>query len=543
MKVHNRIRSYKEAFQLTYTGIDTFSEQLEEILDEFGVERKNRLRIQLSLEEALLRMQEHFGESQVVTGITGTSHGSPFIRLELIGEPFNPLSGIEEELADWGASLLTSVGLSPQYAYTWNKNELRLVLPRTEINPVMKLLIAILVGGLLGVVGFELMPFELRADIISMFLTPVFDVWSRTLNALAGPVIFFMVMTTMLNTQKITEKGGNRRRMFVRYFALCFAVGFVSVVIAAVQFRLHLVKDPFTSGKVPVMLEAIFGIIPENIFEPFTTSNTPQLILLAVVLSNAFMVLGERAGSLTQDVRRFHMTGSLIVEWVSQLVPLFTGLLLALEIWNGQTELLSQIWKPFFMSIVLSAIFFAAECGKLCQMLKVNMLEIIKKIRRPFEMSIKTGSLDASYGETIYSCSNELGIEQSFTAVSLPQGLVLYMPSSIVGILVFTAFAARLYNIETTLQWYIIAVVLGVVLFVATPPVPGANLLAFIAIFQELGIPREALVDAMIFDIVYGIFANAANQALLQIELCQQADRIGLLDRKKIKTPCASNGR
>ena len=80
-----KIRNYKEIFPLTYSGIDTFSETLEEILVEYGMERKNRLRIRLSLEEALLRMREHYGEAVNVTGLTGTSHGSPFIRLELLG--------------------------------------------------------------------------------------------------------------------------------------------------------------------------------------------------------------------------------------------------------------------------------------------------------------------------------------------------------------------------------------------------------------------------------------------------------------------------
>ena len=45
---------------------------------------------------------------------------------------------------------------------------------------------------------------------------------------------------------------------------------------------------------------------------------------------------------------------------------------------------------------------------------------------------------------------------------------------------------------------------LSVVLFVATPPVPGANLLAYIMIFAELHIPSLALIDAMIFDILFG---------------------------------------
>ena len=38
----------------------------------------------------------------------------------------------------------------------------------------------------------------------------------------------------------------------------------------------------------------------------------------------------------------------------------------------------------------------------------------------------------------------------------------------------------------------------------------------------------------MIFDVFFGIFANAANQSLLQLDLVLQADRIGLLNRKAL---------
>ena len=42
-----------------------------------------------------------------------------------------------------------------------------------------------------------------------------------------------------------------------------------------------------------------------------------------------------------------------------------------------------------------------------------------------------------------------------------------------------------------------------------------------------------ALLDAMIFDIVFGLFANAANQTMLQMTMTYQAKRLGLLHRRK----------
>ena len=126
-------------------------------------------------------------------------------------------------------------------------------------------------------------------------------------------------------------------------------------------------------------------------------------------------------------------------------------------------------------------------------------------------------------------------MNEAFTSVTLPQGLVLYMPSSIVGTLAITMFCAREYGFDATVSQYATMIVLDVLLFVATPPVPGANLLAYIALFGVLGISSDAFLDAMIFDILFGLVANAANQAMLQLEMVRQANRLGFLDRERLK--------
>ena len=109
------------------------------------------------------------------------------------------------------------------------------------------------------------------------------------------------------------------------------------------------------------------------------------------------------------------------------------------------------------------------------------------------------------------------------------------MPINVIGTLALTVYAASRFEITVTIVWFVVAMVLAVILFVATPPVPGANLLAYIAIFAQLGIASQTLIDAMVFDIVFGIFAAAANLAMLQLDLVIQANTIGLLDKDCLK--------
>ena len=139
-----RIRPYDKTFTLEAEHIDAFSDALEESLASIQTERQNRIRIRLSMEEALLRMRDHFGEQTVVTAVIDRRLRRPYIQIELEGDPFNPLSRAESDQEDWNSSLLTAVGLSPRYSYTGKVNLLKLTFPVQSINPVIKLVLALM---------------------------------------------------------------------------------------------------------------------------------------------------------------------------------------------------------------------------------------------------------------------------------------------------------------------------------------------------------------------------------------------------------------
>ena len=525
-----RIQNYKESFALNGENIDTFSETLETILSGIDMERQNRLRIRLSLEEAMLRMRDRFGEDAVVLASVGSRFKRGYIQLDLEGDPFNPLSNVDNELEDWSSSLLTSVGLSPRYSYSGRKNTLKLTLPVQRFNPVLQIVLAIVAGVLLGVLGNLFMSDSIRVDITDAVLVPLFGLWIRILNVLSGPVIFFMTITTILNTGKIAKRGGDSKGVIGRYFFFSVIMCLFAIVVAAVLFRPTMsneVNGQLASG----LFEQILSYVPAEVFSPFMESNTPQLLVMAFVLGGALNVIGEQADRLAMIVKQINMIGLLLAEWVSRLVPYFVFILIAYEIWIRQTGLLVGIWKYMILAIVVSLICLLISMMVVSIKKRVGVGLLIQKIWEPFKQTIKDGSLSDSFGLAHQCCIRKLGVNREFTTMSLPQGLVLYMPISMVGTIIFTVYAAVYYHIDVSILWFVLSAVLAVILFVATPPVPGANLLAYTVIFVQLGIPGEALIDAMVFDIIFGVFATAANQTMVQMELILQADKIGLLDR------------
>ncbi len=530
-----KIVTYDETFILEDAAIDRFSEKVDEALRGIETERQNRLRIRLSLEESLLRIRDRLGEEQEVKAHIGKRLGRLVIRIEFESEPYNPLSDEENNLEDLCSSLLTAVGLSPQYITANGVNALQLQLIIPGMTPAMKIIIAIIGGILIGLIGNMLLSEPIQAAVTESVMTPVFYMWSRILNASSGPIIFFMVITTIINTGKISERGGSARMTIARFFIFSMIMAAIAVIVSAFAFPHPHINDTVNTSTVQTILEGIAEIIPTDIFSAFAHTNTPQLIIMAFVAGAILHMIGNQATLLRKIVRQINMVGLELAGLISKLVPFFACILLGLEIWQAEYVVLAGIGQTIILALAISFVCMMVPLIYVGSKEKVGIPTLEKKLRSPFWLTVKSGSLNAAFGKTEKSCSTYLGIDKRFTAISLPNGLILYMPISAIGTLVFVTYTAMRYNVTTSPLWFVSAVILAVILFVATPPVPGANLLAYVAIFAQLGIPSEALIDAMIFDIVFGLFASAGNQFVLQLELILQAGRMGLLDRMKLR--------
>lgn len=535
MKIR-RIKSYEAAFSLGAAEIDAFLEALEESLQSIQTERQNLLRIRLSMDEALLRFRDHFGEDAEVTAVIASHLGRPYIQIDLEGTPYNPLSRADTDLENWNSSLLTSIGLSPRYSYTGRINSLKLTLPVKRMNPALKIMAAVIAGLMLGILGSSLLPEDVQSVVSALALDPLCDVWNRILSVLSGPVIFFMIITTILNAGRLSERGGDSRGVVARYLLLSVLMSLLTIITGCLAFRIPLGNIIFDPAEAMLLPQGIVSIIPNEVLTPFMEANTPQLLVMAIVIGNALYLIGSPGEELARIIRQINMVGLTLTEWVSRLVPYFVFILIIHEIWIGRAGLFTgAVGISLILSLAISLVCLIAVMGHLCVREKVRFRILFRKLWRPFSTTVLSGTLNESYGQSMQCCVRQLGINHDFAKVSLPHGLVLYMPVSVIGTMVFVLYAALSCNITVTWIWLGTAAILGVCLFVATPPVPGANLLAYIVIFAQLGISKDVLISAMIFDVIFGLFAFAANQTMLQMELVLQADRIGFLNRDALR--------
>lgn len=537
MATHKKLSPFSQEYALTGANIDQISEILEERLQELGMERQNRIRIRFSMEESLLRMRDQFGESAVVRLSFWRKFSRPVLQIEQVGPRYNPLSKTEVDLEDWSGSLLTAVGLYPQYSYTKGRNILRLNLPVHRMNPALKILIAITAGMVLGVIFLTMLSVGQQTALSETLFQPLYDLWVRLLSALSGPVIFFMVVTTFLNTGGIEEEGGSSKWITIRYFAFSATAAVIALMVSLlISSNLTVTKHALWNGPAG-FVEYIFGIVSEDPVSSIVQVNCPQILLVAILLGNGLVVIGSRAEQLIALVRQINMVGLQMTEWASRCVPYFMAALTCFEVMQRQWDMFLGLLQTLLLALVLSAVCMVVAMRYVAWQKDVPFSLLVRKTWPAFIADLKSGGLDEGFGTTEETCIRKLGIERHYAKISLPMGMTLYMPLNVICTLVFTIYAASKYNVAISVGWLAVAGALAVVMSVAAPPVPGASLLTYIALFNELGIPSVSLISAMIFDIMFGIFAVAGNQVLLQMDLILQADRIGLLNRDLLRKP------
>ena len=526
----NRI-NINEDIELSGASLDHISEIIADFLLQMRMENSSRLRVRLSMEEAMLRWMDHFGNGVPVHLEIGVILNRPTITLTLSGEQFNPLVSSENDLGEWAESLFTGISLSPTYAYRRGVNILQLKMSMPEHNPALKLLLAVMIGGSIGILGKMIIPNEIMSRIVYTILDPIQGVFLRMLNVTSGPVIFLSVITTTCAVGSMTAIGKSGRRMTLRFITITLIATLISAVVMLKPLSIHLAQTLFDESQFSSVLDLLLQAIPNDAFTPIITGNSPQMILIALVLGNALLAAGPKASRLQTIIEQADTVGLIIADWVSRLTPFFVTVLLILGIWNGSVNILLGLWLPLLSITILSLIAMSISVLRISTSKQVPVRVLIEKMKPSFLIAFRNSSVDASITENMNCCENKLGISKKLTSFGIPLGLISFMPAEGISTMVLLLYAASVYKVSVSIVWLFIAIALTVALTAATPPVSGIGILTYTVLFAQLHIPSSALTMAMVADILIGFIVIPMNQAMLQMELVAEADTLDLLNR------------
>lgn len=522
-----------KSFHLSLQVCDEVSELINEFCSQRRVKREDAVRCRLVAENCLTQWLSHGFENGDLTLRMGMRLRTHFVTLELKGSQYDPTEVRDDEFGQFVDGVIVNLGLEPEYSYNHGRNCITFMLRRKPQNQLVVLAFALFVAVAIGSLGM-LLSDDVRGTLLTGVVQPLNDAFFHVLTCIAGPMVFLSVVWGIYGIGDMETLGRIGRCLLLRYLR----VGFLAGCCAMPLFFLLGPGLSQTSGadaRLSSIADMVFGIIPSNVVEPFSTGNTLQIIFLAVVVALGLLCLGQRTKVVADIVDQTNALVGFLMGIVGKFVPLLIALVVIDMIWAGKISAVIGIWKVVLA--VLSALILMGVAFLLLTSMRrrVSPLLLAKKWLPVFTIAFSTASSMAAYGTCVRTLENRLGVDHSFTNFGLPLGIVMQRAASTVYLLLDMFYFANQYDVSCDFVWLVTALLVCWIMAIATPPIPGGGTVVLTMLFAQLGIPQEALGIAMAFEVVADFPVTAFDQVGILTTITNVSAELDMLDEDVLR--------
>ncbi len=520
-----------EKFNLSEQTIDKVSEICVQTLTEAGADKKDIIRLRLSLEE-ILGVWLASLRGALVHVDCGQKFGRVFLKVSVDGPAMDD-AWEDDETFLLSSRMLSQAGLSFTYAYKDGKNCLTCN-PRkkkSSMGQVALLLAAVFLAVFLGAAARRFPGIQTTALAVTQ---PLFNMILGALRAVSSPLVFLAICCSIVSIGDLTMVGKIGRKLILRMVAGIFALAVVMALAGSLLFPVATAGDKI-SGNFSDIYQMVLEIVPSDIVSPFLNGNALQLVFLGICVGAALLILGEQVSAAQNTLMQMYDAVQFLMSVLGRIIPLFVFLSLFNLILSDFDSGFSSVFKVFAIVVpgcfllTLFYVFVAAV------RLKVSPVLLIKKMLPTYLIALTTASSAAALAMNLETCVKKLGIPKKIADFAIPLGQVLYKPGFVVGLFTLGLCMAESYGILITPLFLFMSILTVGLLSMALPPIPGGALSVFTVMFAQLGIPEEALALAVAVNAILDFFMTAAGVACLQVQVALAAESVGMLDEKKLK--------
>ena len=515
---------------LSNGNIDLARTQAEEYLGKLGTDRASSLRILFSLEEILLNYQAQLGESQLFSIRCYSRMGQP--RIELSVSSDQPLPFEENEETVLLNRLVSQMAVAPTWRYSGHRNIILFTPMKKPRSQQSWILLSLLLSISLGL-AFRFFAPELGHSINEKLLVPILDSVTGLLNFISGPVIFLSICWGIYGIGDVSTLNRVGRRMMTHFMVMLLLLGLLAL---AVEFPFMELTATGSSGRIDLaaISALILDSIPRSFVEPFETNNPMQIIFIAALMGLALLVLGPKGSAVADLVEQGNRITMLIMAWFTHLIPIIIFCCcfgMALDIFPSQLLTVGKLTGIHLFTTILAPLlaFLAVVVRQ-----KANPRVLGKKLLPTFLIGLSTASSTAAFSKNVSQCK-KMGIQESLVNFGVPLGQVIYMPTAMILYMDICINMAAMFGIAITPIYLFNTLLISLLLSIAIPPIPGADVAIFALLFTQMGIPSTALALLLPINMLLDFTDTALNLICLQCELIQVAGDSDMLDREKLR--------
>ena len=350
-------------------------------------------------------------------------------------------------------------------------------------------------------------------------------VFMRLLKMIVVPLVFCSVVGGVANisaTDGFLRLGGKTLGyyLFTCFVAILTGLFFVNLIKPGQGISITLPETASIASTMQMTTrDFLINIIPDNVFQAFTTMNMVGIIVFAIFFG---VFLGKSTHPGAPKVQQaIEGIGDVILNLtllILKLAPIGIFGLIASVIATeaGNPEKLSQLFESqglYAVTVVLGISFqmFITLSVLLFAMGGFNPFKHLYSMRDVLLMSFSTASSNATLPLTLSHVKSRCGVPDKIANFTLPVGATVNMNGTSLYECVAVIFIAQVYGMDLSVTQQIFIVFSSLMVGIGSAGIPMASLVMTVVIIQMVGLPTESIGLILLVDRFLDMARTALN--------------------------------
>ncbi len=335
------------------------------------------------------------------------------------------------------------------------------------------------------------------------------DLFIRLIRMLIVPIVFLTVISgvaSMGDPAKLGSVGVKTVLLFLATSIVAISIGVALAVIMQPGVGADLSNAvPGTVQEAVPIAERLMSIIPSNPVAALAEGNVLAIIFFAVLFGIGLIAVGESAKPI-KDLLDVGVAVVLrVTGWVLEVAPFGVFALIA---WVSGTLGLSAFLDVFAVAAALligSLIHMTLVYSVLILRfgLKLSPLRFFVGIRDALLVAFSTSSSTSTLPVSLTVAENNLGIRPVVASTALPVGATVNMDGTAIYVAIVSIFGAQVFGFDLTAADYLVIVLTGALVSIATPTVPSGSLFLMAVVMETFGMAPEQIAIVVGFILAF----------------------------------------
>jgi len=342
------------------------------------------------------------------------------------------------------------------------------------------------------------------------------DVFVRSLQLLVVPLVLLslIVGTASLNdVRKLGRIGVKTLVFYIGTTAVAISIAMLLAIVfrAGSGFELNYGAE-FAVKESPGLRTVLTNLFPKNPFAAMAEGNMLQVIFFAILFGIAMCLSGapgKRVLAIASDLNEIVMKLVVILMLAAPFgVFALVGKTFAVQGFST----IAALGQYFALVLAALLLHMFVTYGILFKVFTgLSPVRFFKQMRRVQLFAFSTASSNATLPLNLENAEHNLGIKRAIGSFTIPLGATINMDGTAIMQGVATVFISSALGVELGIQGYMMVIVTATLASVGTAGVPGVGLIMLAMVFQQVGLPLEAIGVILGVDRLLDMVRTAVN--------------------------------